>query len=149
MFHITIHTTDKWIRTFVLWRSEMSPIWVNCVNLTGFCQDALNLHIVVSHGGRKKLQKMAKSAKNSQKWRTRPTSRNHIPEKKFFGLRCLVISVGNKFRSKIYSNQVNRLAASNCPKEITFFPHLGPVIPRFKFGSFFQNSHRSNDLTNS
>ena len=29
------------------------------------------------------------------------------------------------------------------------FPHLGLKVPKLKFGSFFQNSYRSNDLTNS
>ena len=67
----------------------------------------------------------------------------------FFGLSCLVISVGNKVSFKIYSNQANRYTCSDCPQENTDFPHLDPVVPRVKFGSFFQNSYRSNDLTNS
>ena len=130
----------------------MSPIWVKCVNLTRYCQNALNLHIVVDYG----VENCTKTAKNGKNWQK--TAKNDVHgllralifrTKKFYGLRCLVLSVGNKLRCKIYSNQVNRLACLNCPKEIMFFPHLGPVILRLKFGSLFQNSHRSNDLPNS
>ena len=66
-----------------------------------------------------------------------------------FGLSCLVISVGNMFRSKIYPSQENRRSCPNMPQESMNFPHLGLKVPNLKFGSFFQNSYRSNDLTNS
>ena len=72
-----------------------------------------------------------------------------IRRKKFFGLSFLAISAGYKVKSKIPPNQENRRSCSKSTQENTNFPHLGLKVPKLKFGSFFQNSYRSNDLTNS
>ena len=106
--------------------------------------------------GEYRKRNCAETAKKRQN--CKKSSKNDVPgllsmpiflTKKFFGLSCLVVSVGNKISFKIYSNQANRYVCSDCPQENTDFPHLDPVVPRVKFGSFFQNSYRSNDLTNS
>ena len=89
------------------------------------------------------LRKMAKNGLHGVLWGSR------FRMEKFFRLSCLEVSVGNKVSSKIYSNQANRMVASVCPQENTNLSLLDPVFPGVKFGSFFQNSYRSNDLTNS
>ena len=112
----------------------------------------MNSHFMTEYGS----QNRVKTARKRPKLQKMP--KNDLPgllpvstlwRKKFFGLTCLVVSVGNKVSFKIYSNQANQYTCSDCPQENTDFPHLDPVVPRVKFGSFFQNSYRSNDLTNS
>ena len=53
---------------FVLWKSYMSPIWVKCLYLMRFCEDALNSSIAVDYGDRNRV-KTAKNGQNCQKWR--------------------------------------------------------------------------------